>query len=257
MSAHLRRHLAPISERAWEAIEDEARQHLRSYLAGRRLVDFRGPHGWAASATDLGRTERLEPVGSVERRERRVLPMVELRVRFALRRDELDDIDRGALDLDLGDLDRAAREIGLAETTIILEEIGNRTSHQPLELGADFGRYPGVVASAVNRLRLVGVEGPYALALSPDAYTGVVETTEDGGLVVLDHLSKVLGGPVVWAPGCTGALVVSLRGGDFLLDVGEDLSIGYLDHDADTVRLYLEETLTFRVASDDAAVPLR
>jgi len=50
--------------------------------------------------------------------------------------------------------------------------------------------------------------------------------------------------------------VVSLRGGDFLLECGQDLSIGYVDHDADVVRLYLEESFSFRVATAEAAVAL-
>ena len=84
----------------------------------------------------------------------------------------------------------------------------------------------------------------------------MVETTEHGGLVVFDHLRQILGGPIVWSPGVRGAVVVSMRGGDFLLESGEDLSIGYDHHDADNVHLYLVESFSFRVASADAAVVL-
>jgi len=108
----------------------------------------------------------------------------------------------------------------------------------------------------VNRLRLAGVQGPYALALSPTAYTGVVETTEHGGTVVLDHLGHILGGDVIWAPGVLGAIALSVRGGDFLFEAGQDLSVGYLDHDDASVRLYLEESFTFRVAEPAAAIAL-
>jgi uncharacterized linocin/CFP29 family protein len=101
-----------------------------------------------------------------------------------------------------------------------------------------------------------GVEGPYGLALGPDVYRRVVETTEHGGYPLFDHLRKILGGPLVWAPGVNGGVVVSLRGGDFLFESGEDLAIGYLDHDADAVRLYLVETFSFRVATPEAAVAL-
>jgi uncharacterized linocin/CFP29 family protein len=84
----------------------------------------------------------------------------------------------------------------------------------------------------------------------------VLQTSEHGGYPLLDHLRKIIGGPLVWAPGVDGAAVVSQRGGDFLFDVGEDLSIGYTGHNAETVELYLAETFTFRVASTDAAVAL-
>ena len=81
-----------------------------------------------------------------------------------------------------------------------------------------------------------GIEGPYALAIGPDGYTRIVETTEHGGYLLIDHLPRVLGGRLVWAPGVDGAVVLSERGGDFVLDVGQDLSIGYDRHDADPVR---------------------
>ena len=50
--------------------------------------------------------------------------------------------------------------------------------------------------------------------------------------------------------------MLSLRGGDFVMDVGQDTSMGYLSHDADNVTLYLEESLTFRVLEPDAVVLL-
>jgi uncharacterized linocin/CFP29 family protein len=53
-----------------------------------------------------------------------------------------------------------------------------------------------------------------------------------------------------------GAVVVSQRGGDFVLEIGEDLSIGYERHDADVVELYLVESFAFLVLTSEAAVAL-
>ena len=73
----------------------------------------------------------------------------------------------------------------------------------------------------------------------------MIQTTEHGGYPLFDHLKKILaGGPIVWSPGVRGAVVVSLRGGDFLFESGQDLSIGYDRHDADRVYLYLEESFS-------------
>jgi uncharacterized linocin/CFP29 family protein len=47
-----------------------------------------------------------------------------------------------------------------------------------------------------------------------------------------------------------------MRGGDFVLDCGQDLSIGYLSHDAENVHLYLEESISFRVIEPDAGVAI-
>jgi uncharacterized linocin/CFP29 family protein len=108
----------------------------------------------------------------------------------------------------------------------------------------------------VEELLRNGVEGPYGLALDPTVYRRVIETTEHGGYPLFDHLRKITGGPLVWAPGVDGGVVVSLRGGDFLLECGQDLAVGYHVHDADSVHLYLVETFSFRVATPEAAVAL-
>ncbi len=52
---HLMRELAPISDPAWDAIDEEASRALKHYLSARRLIDFSGPHGWEHSSTSLGR----------------------------------------------------------------------------------------------------------------------------------------------------------------------------------------------------------
>ena len=94
-------------------------------------------------------------------------------------------------------------------------------------------------------LKEAGIGGPYAIALGPRCYAGVIETTEKGGYPLLQHLGLILGGPVVWAPAVDGAIVLSQRGGDFNLTIGQDVSIAYSSHDADTVTLELQETLGF------------
>jgi uncharacterized linocin/CFP29 family protein len=134
--------------------------------------------------------------------------------------------------------------------------ISDSTPHSPIVIRDDYNQYPGTVARAVATLQAAGIAGPYAIALGPRCYTGVIETTERGGYPVLEHIRLILGGPVVWAPAVAGAVVVSQRGGDFELTCGQDFSIGYLDHDADSVRLYLEESMTFRALSADAGVAL-
>jgi uncharacterized linocin/CFP29 family protein len=111
------------------------------------------------------------------------------------------------------------------------------------------------VAEAVSKLRTSGIIGPYAIALGPRCYTGLTRTTV-GGYPVIEHVRRLLDGPIVWAPAVSGAIVLSMRGGDFELTVGQDFSIGYLDHSATAVRLYLQESFTFRVLSPEAAVPL-
>ena len=256
--------LAPVSDAAWALIEEEAKRTLQDILAARKLVDFTGPLGWEASALNSGRARRLaEPAAGVEARLRSVQPLVELRVPFELAREELEAVARGAQDPELDAVRQAARSAGLAEDRAVfqgyaaagIDGVMQAAKDATLPLTDDFTAYPAVVADAVSRLRTSGVNGPYAIALGPRCYAGLTKTTV-GGYPVMEHVRRLLDGPIVWAPGVDGAVVLSQRGGDFELAVGQDFSLGYLEHSAAKVRLYLQESFTFRVLSPEAAVPL-
>jgi len=268
MSNHLLRSHAPISDGNWTLLDEEARERLTPALAARKLVDFAGPHGWTYSATNLGRVQPIAaaPCDGVSGRRRRVLSLVEVRAEFSLSRDELRDDDRGADDADLEPLDRAAHNMAVSENKAVfhgwpeasITGITDASPHQGLTLPMEADGYPRPVAGAVEQLLESGVVGPYALALGSDCFKRVSETAEHGGYPLFDHLGKILqGGPIVWAPGVDGGVVVSLRGGDFQFESGQDLSIGYLEHDRESVTFYLEQSFSFRVATPEAAVPLK
>jgi uncharacterized linocin/CFP29 family protein len=264
---HLLRGLAPISDATWNLLDQEARERLVPALAARKLVDFSGPHGWDYSAMNLGRTAPLEaaPCQGVNGVQRRVLPLVELRAPFTVSLDELRAADRGAVDPDLDGLATAAHQIAVAENKAVFHGwtdasiggIAEVSPHERIELGDHPDGYPRPVAAAVERLLHNGVAGPYALALGGEQYQRVVQSAEHGGYPLLEHLRKILEGPSVWTPGLAGAVVLSMRGGDFLLECGQDLSIGYESHDGEVVRLYLEESISFHVAAPEAAVALQ
>ncbi|SDF08016.1 family 1 encapsulin nanocompartment shell protein [Pseudonocardia oroxyli] len=268
-SDHLLRAHAPIPTESWKAIDDEARERLTPLLSARKVVDFVGAGGWRRSAYSLGRSTALAgpPPGvdgadGVRTSVRRVQPLAEVRVPFTVSRAEIDDIQRGAPDPDLDDLARAARVAAEVENRAIfhgwpaaqVEGIAQVSPYPSPALGADCLTWPGAVARGVDALRRNGIGGPYSLLVSPDLYTRIVETTEHGGYLLFDHLKNILRGHVIWTAGVDGAVLVSERGGDFVLDVGQDLSVGYLSHDADTVSLYLEESFTFRVLEPDAGI---
>jgi len=263
---HLLRGLAPITGKSWALIDDEAHRTLKLHLAARRLVDFDGPRGWEHSAASEGRVEGVAsaPLAGVEARLRIVRPLLELRVPFELELSELMNADRGATDIELLPVIAAARTAALAEDGAIFHGyeaggilgIGSSSPHDPIAIGDDFDHYPLHIARAVSTLQSAGVGGPYAIALGTTSYTGVVETAEGSGYLVLEHLSKILGGPVVWAPAVRGAVVLSQRGGDFELTVGQDLSLGYESTVGQSVRLDVEESFAFRVVTPEASVVL-
>jgi uncharacterized linocin/CFP29 family protein len=192
------------------------------------------------------------------------LPLAELRARFTVSRAELAAGDRGALDVDFDDLTDAAQRMVVAENTAVfhgwseagIDGIARVSTHDAIPCGDAIDKYPSLVARAVEMLLRHGVDGPYGLALGREEYTRVIETAEHGGLLLFDHLRQILGGPIVWAPGVDGGVVLSQRGGDFLFDSGQDIAVGYESHDAETVTLYLEESFSFRVVSPEAAVAI-
>ena len=261
---NLHRELAPISEAAWADIEEEVSRTLKRYLAARRVVDVHGPGGVALSAVGTGHLRNIKaPEESVIARQREVKALVELRVPFDLDRQQIDDVERGAEDSDWQPAKDAAQRIAFAEDRAIFEGyaaagiggVREGTSNPVMNLPADIRDYPDAVAQALSRLRLVGVNGPYSVLLSADAYTGLSET-RDHGYPVLEHVKRLVDGEIIWAPAIPGAFVLTTRGGDFALHIGQDLSIGYLSHTDTRVRLYLQETFTFLLLTTEASVAL-
>ncbi len=261
---NLHRELAPISDAAWAQIEAETSRTFKRYLAGRRVVDVQGPAGVALPAMGTGHLRNVEAPGDgVLARQREVKALVELRVPFDLDRQQIDDVERGANDSDWQPAKDAARRLAFVEDRAIfdgsaaagIQGIRQGTSNPVMTLPADVREYPGAIAQAVSKLRLAGVDGPYSVLLSADAYTGLSEA-RDHGYPVLEHVKRLVDGKIVWAPAIAGAFVLTTRGGDFALYIGQDVSIGYLSHTDAAVRLYLQETFTFLLLTAEACVVL-
>jgi uncharacterized linocin/CFP29 family protein len=261
---NLHRELAPISDEAWAEIEQETTRTLKRYLAGRRVVDVSGPGGVSLSAVGTGHLVAVDPpADGVQARQRQVLPLVELRVPFTLNREQIDDVLRGSQDSDWQPAREAARQIAFAEDRAIfagysaagIGGIVPGASNPTVILPAEIAAYPMAFAQAANQLRSAGVDGPYTAVLSAEAYTAVSEAS-DHGYPVIRHLRNVLDGELIWAPAISGAVLVTARGGDFSLHLGQDFSIGYLSHDDAEVVLYLQEAFTFQLLTTEAAVAL-
>src|ERR1700694_4638088 len=246
---NLHRELAPISDAAWSQIEEETSRTIKRYLAGRRVVDVQGPGGMALSAIGTGHLRSLKAPGDgIVARQREVKPLVELRVPFELDRQQIDDVERGANDSDWQPAKDAARLLAFAEDRAIFDGyaaagiggIREGTSNPVLTLPPDVRAYPDVIAHALSKLRLEGVNGPYSVLLGADAYTALSESS-DHGYPILRHIKGLVDGEIIWAPAINGAFVLTTRGGDFGLYIGQDIPIGYSRHTDAGGRLYLHE----------------
>jgi uncharacterized linocin/CFP29 family protein len=261
---NLYRELAPISEMAWSQIEEETSRTLKRYLAGRRVVDLQGPSGSMLAAVGTGHLRSVAaPEDSIITRQREVKAIVEVRVPFELDRQQIDDVERGANDSDWQPAKDAARKIAFTEDRAIFEGypaadiVGIRqgTSNPVMTLPADVRQLPDAIAGALSQLRLAGVNGPYSVLLGAEAYTTLAESS-DNGYPILQHIRRLVESDLIWTPAIEGAVVLTTRGGDFDLHLGQDFSIGYLSHTDTAVRLYLQETFTFLLLTTEAAVSL-
>ena len=261
---NLYRELAPINDAAWADMEQEARRTFERHVAARRAVDVTGPDGPLLAGVNTGHLKEIQaPADGVIAHSRESRPLVRLRVPFTVSRDEVDAVERGAQDADWQPVKDAAKKIAFAEDRAVFEGyqaagitgIRQSTSNPVLGLPAEVKEYPNVVSQAVSSLRLAGVNGPFALLLSADAYTMVSETS-DHGYPIREHLARVVDGEIIWAPAIDGAFLLSARGGDFELRLGQDLAIGYLSHDSEYVQLYFQESLTFLAYTAEASVAL-
>ncbi|HEY2040237.1 MAG TPA: family 1 encapsulin nanocompartment shell protein [Edaphobacter sp.] len=261
---NLHRELAPISDAAWEQIEEETKRTLKRYLAGRRVVDVPSSEGLALPGVGTGHLRAIPgPADGIIANQREIKPLVEVRVPFELSRQAVDDVERGSEDSDWQPAKEAAKKLAFAEDRAIFNGYGaadiqgvREATSNPIDtLPADVRDYPDAVAHALSQLRLVGVNGPYSILLGADQYTALAET-RDHGYPVLEHVKRIMDGNIVWAPAIEGAVVLSTRGGDFELTIGQDVSIGYLSHTDSIVKLYLQETFVFRVLTSEASVVL-
>jgi uncharacterized linocin/CFP29 family protein len=261
---NLHRELAPISEAAWADLESEVRRTFIRHLAGRRLVDVPEPGGVTLSSVSTGHLSPVEsPAPGVAAHLRESQALVELRVPFTVDRQAVDDVEREAKDSNWDPVKEAARQMAYAEDRAVfegyaaagIEGLRRASTNPPLALPAEARDYPNTISQAITTLRLAGVDGPYSLALSADAYTAVNETS-DHGYPIHEHLARLIDGEIIWAPAISGAFLLTTRGGDYELRIGQDLSVGYETHDATSVRLYLQESLTFLAYTGEAAVAL-
>jgi uncharacterized linocin/CFP29 family protein len=255
----LRRSLAPIADLAWNEINKTSQDVLRSVLSARKFVDVEGPKGWDFAALSTGRIEvPADQAGTVEYGIHKVLPMLEARIPFELNIWELDNVARGAKDIDLTGLENAAREIARFEENAIYEgfmasKIRGLKSCQKYDAPV----FPsageeiiGAVTHMLAQFKANSVEGPYTLVLSQEKWEAVNSFV--GGYPLRKQLETMLKGSIIMAPFIEDAYLVSERGGDLKLVIGQDLSIGYKAHNNKTVQLYITESFTFHIVNDDA-----
>jgi uncharacterized linocin/CFP29 family protein len=258
-----KRTLAPLTDRAWAEIAAEATRILEGTLTARRVVDVEGPKGLEFSAVNLGHLELADsqdPDG-VRYGVRKVLPLVELRIPFDVGVWDFDDIERGARDPDTVLVAEAAKKLAAFEDRAVfhgfdagcIAGLEKSTAGTPIHLGHDAKSLLQAITQGVVSLRGAGIGGPYAIVLGTDAWSAL---EMEPGYPLEKRVAGLTGGALLHSPSVQGGFLLSTRGGDFVLTLGQDASIGFEYQDKGTVRLYLMQSFTFQVLNPGAAVRL-
>lgn len=257
----LRKSLAPITDAAWQEINDTARDVLSSVLSARRFMDIEGPKGWDFAALPTGRIQVPKgQKGPVKYGIHQVLPLVEARIPFELDVWELDNVARGAADIELGPLEDAARKIAQFEENTLYDGfepaniagLKKSSAYDAVVFPEEGEEITGAVSLALSKLKEHSIEGPYSLVLNTERWQKVNSFIR--GYPLRKQLESLLGGSIIMAPYIQDAYLVSERGGDFKMVVGQDLSIGYESHNSKTVQLYLTESFTAQVIEPAAVI---
>ncbi|OCL26076.1 bacteriocin [Orenia metallireducens] len=266
--SNLRKKLAPIPPEAWGFIESEAKEVLNMKLSGRKAVSFIGPKGIDFAAVNTGRRILFDDsqLEGIRHYKRHVLPLVEVEVPFKMSLEEIEALSRGAEDVDTDSLIEAAEKLARAEDEAIfygmdevsIEGLIDASSQDIINISEEEG-IVSAVANGVKNLVMENIEGPYILLLAPSLYSMLYNLNEidDKGYPTKKRLEELIQGRVIPAPvlGDKG-LLLSTRGDDFELIVGQDISIGYNSHDNDEIEFFFMESFTFRVNTPEAIVVL-
>jgi len=259
----LRTEFAPVSPASWEEINKLVKETLTANLAARKFCDVVGPFGVSYAAVAEGRLEvpAKQDKDEVRYGVHRVLPLVESRISFSVNIWELDNIDRGAKDIELAAVVEAARKIAAFEDAAVFNGFKNAGIAGLNETAASSAKIPlslekdaliDAVSEAQLRLKKEGIGGPVNFVVNPAIWKFLAHVVPGGSLASI--VKKQIGGSIIYSEAVDGALLVANREGDLELTVGQDFAIGYEGHDSKKVDLFITESFTFRVITQEAFV---
>lgn len=260
----LKKTLAPITSEAWGQIESEAKNIFETLLSARKMVRVSEPMGWDVAVIPTGQLEFPEEgKNKVSYGLRQVKPLIELRIHFELNIWELDNITRGALQIDLDPMNQAAKSLAKFEDETIFNGL-KKTHISGMKESSDYDSLnypqseedlPKTLAHGINMLQSASIEGPYTLLLGAEKWQNL--TTYSQGYPLRRRIEEILEGSIIVSQNFKEALLVPSQTDDLLLTLGNDISIGYESHNSKKVKLFFTESFTFQVLDPSVIVVLR
>jgi len=264
----LRRGAAPLSAKVWKEIDDIAGSMFKQTVVARRILDFDGPRGWNHVATQLGTfnpAQMPQYSGKVRFSLPDVMLLTELRADFTLPWADIDIFERVGPRLESKSIEEAARDMALAEDGLAFYGSSTNpgilssrdTPRVALSDWSQSGRLVADLLAAVEKLDTLGVKGPYEAVFSPHHYYSYLRQTGEGGAYPAAKQLGIVIAKVHNSPVVDGAVLFSTRGGDFLMTVGGDFTVGYRAHDETAVHLFCVETIAAQLLTPEAICLIR
>ena len=256
----LKRELAPIINEVWAEIDARAMQVLQTYLSARKVVRVDGPKGWDYTAIAEGRLDVKEERDGVKMGVYRVMPLLEARAEFELDRWELDNHARGAKDIDFSSLEEATKKIAMFEDDVIYNGIddacitglNDACKNPPVDMKDGEEEIMDAISKAMLMLQNGFAQKPFTLIVGEKGWRRINSKVQ--GYPLADRIKNIIGGDIIFSHVVENAILLPQDHQDIEMTIGRDLSIGYSEHSAKKVKLFITESFTFRTLANDIIV---
>ncbi|WP_130890326.1 bacteriocin family protein [Fusobacterium varium] len=248
----LKRELAPITANGWKEIEERATAVLSKELSARKFIRVTGPLGRDITSVTTGRMD-VKTKDDIKYGVYKIQPLTESRICFPLSRWELDNIERGAKDVDYSSLDDGVRKAAKFEEEAIfkgledgqIDGIYKSSSYETLDFGKTADETLKAIFDGILKLDAAFAKKPYVLVVSNEKWYYLNTIVKEYSLP--EKLEKILGQKIVVSKSIDGAILLPFDDENIELVIGEDYAIGYQNHNESVVELFVTESFTFRV----------
>ncbi|HKL47564.1 MAG TPA: family 1 encapsulin nanocompartment shell protein [Candidatus Izemoplasmatales bacterium] len=255
-----KRNLAPISDQAWEEVDERAEEVINAQLTTRKSLKVNGPFGLSYTSIPTGRLDLIENNSSkVKLGIYNNKSLLETRISFELSKWELDNLLRGAKDIELDALEDAAKVIARFEDDVIYNGSKNagiaglmQEAGIEKNIKLDSQEILSGISEALIDLKNAFVGGPFNFVVSRKVYNALNKV--HGSKLLRMIVEEMIGGHVIVSEMITGGLLLPVEHDDLEFTIGQEYTIGYESHTDDMVKLFIMNSFTLRVLDDQILV---
>lgn len=254
---NLNKNNAPISDKAWEVLNERAKEILLKSISARKIMSIKNVGDSKSISTGKINIKKIE---NVEYGVYEVLPLIETRFNFTLNRWELDNIDRGDNNIDLANLDEAVLKAAKFEENAIytglekIEGLINSCDNPTMNMGSTPKEILENISKAMIILKDKYITGQLDLVVTYE--TWVKLNSIDSHIPLIRRIKELINGEIIISRFVPNNILIPHKDENFEISVGNDFSIGYQNHTSKEVTLFITESFTFRILDKELFIIL-